>query len=273
MDGADKAIEYADKEIRVGSYLEVLQPYWWKILFLSLAVGITTLIVTFFMPKLYESSATIVPATEENKPNISLGGIAASFGLSVGGPTRLEDLEALVKSRELTVRVFRKHNLWPGLSPDDYDMTTGKVKIGWLERLRGEKGEAKSPSDWDAIREVKNKKNVTVSRKLGTLSVSFESRSAEGSKNIVKYYLEEAKSTLQEKALERANRNKKFLEKQIGRTVDPIIRGRLYSLYSKEVEREMLARNREQFGFTVLDPPMVPDRKSRPRRSRSAVAA
>jgi uncharacterized protein involved in exopolysaccharide biosynthesis len=273
MDDITRRIEYADEEIVVGGYITVLLPHRWKIAILSLATGVITLFATFFMPKLYEASATIVPAREEDKPNISLGGLAASFGLTVGGPTSLEDLEALFKSRELTVRVFRKYNLWPVISPDDYDPATGKIKVGWLERLKGGKGEAKPPGDWDAIRAVEDRKNVSVSRKLGTLSVSFESRSAEGSRDIVVYYFEEAKSILQEKALVRANRNKKFLEEQIGRTVDPIIRERLYTLYSKEVEREMLARNREQFGFTILDPSMAPDRKSRPRRARSAVAA
>jgi len=103
--------------------------------------------------------------------------------------------------------------------------------------------------------------------------VSFESPSAEGSANIVKYYLEEGKSRLQEEALDRAVKNKKFIEEQIGKTIDALTRDRLYSLYGQEVEREMLGRNREQFGFRVIDFPRVPDRKSRPTRSRSAILA
>ena len=78
-------------------------------------------------------------------------------------------------------------------------------------------------------------------------------RSAEGSANIVKYFLDEGKSRLQEEALERATINKKFIEEQIGKTVDALTRDRLYSLYGQEVEKEMMARNREQFGFRVID--------------------
>ena len=44
----------------------------------------------------------------------------------------------------------------------------------------------------------------------------------------MRYYLEEAKSRLQEEAFERAVRNKRFIEDQIGRTVDPLTRDRLY---------------------------------------------
>ena len=77
----------------------------------------------------------------------------------------------------------------------------------------------------------------------------------------MKYYLDEGKSRLQEEAFDRAIKNKKFIEEQIGKTVDALTRDRLYSLYGQEVEREMMARNREQFGFRVVDARRVPDQK------------
>jgi len=50
-----------------------------------------------------------------------------------------------------------------------------------------------------------------------------------------------------------------------------LTRDRLYALYGQEVEREMMARNREQFGFRVIDSPRVPDQKSKPSRLRTIV--
>ncbi len=105
------------------------------------------------------------------------------------------------------------------------------------------------------------------------LSLSFDSLSPESSSSIVTDYLEEAKSRLQEEALERAARNKRFIEEQIRQTLDPLTRDRLYSLYFQEVEREMLARNRDQFGFKVIDSPRVPDRKIGPERALSCAYA
>jgi uncharacterized protein involved in exopolysaccharide biosynthesis len=60
---------------------------------------------------------------------------------------------------------------------------------------------------------------------------------------------------------------------QIGKTIDELTRDRLYSLYGQEVERELMARNREQFGFRVIDSPRVPDRKSKPNRTMIAIVA
>ena len=196
----------------------------------------------------------------------------ATFGVNVGGATKVEDLESLFKSNDLTVRVFGKHNLWPILYKDRYDPATGKIRKSWTSRLFGGK-EPTPPGDWDAIRAARTRLKVLVNRRAGTLSVSFESSSPSGSADIVKYYLDEGKNRLQEEALDRAVRNKKFIEDQIGKTVDALTRDRLYALYSQEVEQEMMARNREQFGFRVIDAPRIPDRKFKPKRGQAAIAA
>ncbi len=258
--------EYADDAIDLGAYFEIFRKVWWKAGLLSLAVGVVTLLVTLRMPNIYQATAVITPATDEGKQNPTLGALA-SFGIVVGGPAKVEDLETLFKSNDLTVRIFKKYNLWPIVFPDRLDPATGMFKESWMERLAGGGKGPKPPGDWDAIRAAKNALRVSVNKRSGTVSVSFESPSAEGSANVVKYYLDEGKSRLQEEGLDRANKNKRFIEEQIGRTVDVLSRERLYSMLGQEMEKEMMARNRDQFGFRVIDAPRAPDRKSKPARA------
>ena len=262
--------QYEEDVIDLGRYWAALRPNLWKIALLSLAVGIVTLLLLFLVPNKYQAAAVIAPETDTRKPGIAMGGLA-SFGLDFGGPSGLADLEMLFNSKDLTARVFRKYNLWQVIfPPDQLDPATGRKKVSWMSRLFGDEDakEPRPPGDWDAIRAAKGLLKVTSDRRKGTITISFESRSKEWSASIVRYYLEEGKSRLQEEALDRARKNKKFIEEQIGRTVDALTRDRLYSLYGQEVEREMLARNREQFGFRVIDSPRVPDIKSRPARAR-----
>jgi len=263
---------YEEDVIDLGGYFAILRKNGWKIALFSLAVGFVTLLVMFLLPDIYQATAVLTPAVDEKRQNPALG-ILASLGVDIGSPTKVEDLETLFKSNDLTVRVFGKYNLWPIILPDKFDSTTGKIKFGLRDRLfRGEKG-PRAPGDWDAIRAAKDCLNVSVNKKVGTVSVSFESPSAGGSANIVKYYLDEGKSRLQEEAFDRASKNKKFIEEQIGKTIDALTRDRLYMLYGQEVEREMMGRNREQFGFRVVDAPRVPDRKSSPERAWSITFA
>jgi uncharacterized protein involved in exopolysaccharide biosynthesis len=265
-------MENRDDEIDLGIYFAILRKVWWKVALLSLAVGLATLLYMFTEPNIYQATAIITPSVDEKKQNPALGALA-SFGVTIGGPSSVEDLESLFKSNDLAVRVFRKYNLWPILLADKFDPATGKVKPAWTDRLFGSKKEPKPPGDWDAIRAANARLKVSVNKKAGTVSVSFESPSAEGSGNIVKYFLDEGKNRLQEEALDRATKNKKFIEEQIGKTVDALNRDRLYSLLGQEVEREMLARNREQFGFRIIDSPRIPDRKSKPSRAIAAILA
>lgn len=268
----ERPMEYREDEIDLGIYFAILRKVWWKVALLSLAVGVATLLYMFTKPNIYQATAVITPSVDETKQNPTLGALA-SFGISVGGPSSVEDLETVFKSDDLAVRVFRKYNLWPILLADKLDPVTGKVKPAWTDRLFGNKKEPKPPTDWDAIRAANGSLKVSVNKKAGTVSVSFESPSAEGSANIVKYFLEEGKNRLQEEALDRAIKNKMFIEEQTRKTIDALTRDRLYSLYGHEVEREMMARNREQFGFRIIDMPRVPDRKFKPNRSQSAIFA
>ena len=238
----------------------------WKIVMLSLIVGFSTAIWMFMKPNLYQASAILTPIGEDSKPSSALGALA-SFGIPVGISSKVEELEALFRSDDLTVRVFQKHNLWPVVFGKDFDATTGKLRIGWKDRLLFGRGGMEAPSDWDAIRAAEKSFKVSTNKKMGTLFIAFETLNPAGSADIVGYYLDEAKSRLQEEALERATRNKRFLEEQIGKSMDPLSRERMYAVYGQEIEREMMARNREQFGFKIIDAPRVPDRKSGPERA------
>ena len=261
---------YEVVDINMGEYFAILRQVWWKIALFSLAVGLVTLVVMFQLPDIYQATAILTSPVDEKRPNPALG-VLASFGVDIGSPTKVEDLETLFKSNDLTVRVFRKYNLWPIVLPNRFDPATGKLKPCWTDRLLGREKGPRAPGDWDAIRAAEDRMNVVINKKVGTVFVSFESPSAEGSANIVKYYLDEGKSRVQEEALDRAVKNKKFIEEQIGKTVDALTRDRLYSLYGQEVEREMMARNREQFGFRIIDSPRIPDRKSKPGRGSVAL--
>jgi uncharacterized protein involved in exopolysaccharide biosynthesis len=264
-------MDYREEEIDIGIYFRILRKVWWKVALLSLAVGVVTLVVMFQLPNIYRANAIITPEKDERRQSPYLGALAY-YGIDFGGASRLEDLEALFKSDDLTVRVFKKYNVWSIIYGDKYDPVTGRIKTSRGSLLGGEK-DRKPLGDWDAIRAAKGSLKVSANRRANTVTISFESPSAEDSANIVKYFLDEGKNRLQEEALDRATKNKKFIEEQIGKTVDALNRDRLYSLLGQEVEREMMARNREQYGFRMIDSPRIPDRKSKPGRLLGALMA
>jgi uncharacterized protein involved in exopolysaccharide biosynthesis len=263
-----------EREIYIGALFSLFPKIWWRAGLISLAVGAITFIALLQMPNIYQAKATITPVADEGKQSSSFAlGAIASMGLSIGGPTKVEDLEELFRSNDLAARVFRKYDLWAIVLGDRFDVPSGTIKPSLGDRLSRNENGARPPGDWDAIRVAKKRLKIFTNKKAGTIVLSIDSLSAEGSANIVKHYLEEGKSRLQEEALSRAGVNKKFIQEQISKTVDPVTRDRLYALYGQEVEREMMAHNREQFGFKVVDSPRVPDRKSEPHRFLTSLLA
>ena len=266
-----RPMEYYDEDvIDFGAVFSVIRQNIWKILGISLGAGVLTFLFLLTRPDLYRSTALIMPVEEDNKQSVALGALA-SLGLSVGGPEKVENLELLFTSDDLTVRVFTRHDHWKTILGDAYDPATGKVNPGMLASLSSGRKEPGPPGEWDAIRAAEDAKSVSLNRKTGSLTISLESTSPEESAAILTQYLDEARNRLQEEAFSRAAKNKKFIEEQIGKTVDALTRDRLYTLLGQEVEREMMARNREQFGFRVIDSPRVPDRKNKPKRALIAI--
>ncbi len=114
----------ADDEIDLGEFFAIFRKIWWKAGLLSLGVGLMALIVMLQMPNLYEAKAVITPAVDEGKKNPAIGAFAL-LGVDIAAPSTVESLETLFKSNDLTVRVFRKYNLWSIVPVDDYDPATG----------------------------------------------------------------------------------------------------------------------------------------------------
>jgi capsular polysaccharide biosynthesis protein len=61
--------------------------------------------------------------------------------------------------------------------------------------------------------------------------------------------------------------NKDYLEDQLAKNSDLFIRQKIYNLIADQVEMMTMAEVKENFAFKVLDPPMVPDQKSKPKRT------
>lgn len=264
--------------LELADYWAAFREGWWMIGLFALFIGGVVAFAVLQIPNRYVASAVVSPVGDEGKVTPGMGALA-SIGLPASLSSKVEEIDSVFRSKDLAVRVFSKHDLWPLLLGDRIDPVSGTFRPGELARLKaklagkGDPAAGRKPGDWDAIRASRESLRVVPNKKAGTLAISFESLSAEGSARIVGHFLEEAKSRLQEEAIGRAGRNKRFIEEQIAKSYDPLVRDRLYFLYGQEVEREMLAKNREQFGFKIIDSVRVPDRKSRPARAKAVYLA
>ena len=250
---------YHEDEINLLDLFLVLLKHKKMIIGTVAVAGIGAVIVSLLLTNIYRSSATIAPqATENSSPVSALSGLGAVGGfLGIGGNTDLSKLEVVLKSRELTRRIVTKYKLLPLLFADNWD--AGKKK--WLTD--------EPPTEQDAIKAAKTIFSVSADIKKEIITVNFDHRDPVFAKQVVGYYLTELSEILRETTLRDAEEKVNFLQEELNRTSDVLLKEKISELLANEIEKEIFARAQKYYSFEVIDPPIVPDpdKKLKPKRA------
>ncbi len=266
MDEGDQPYTEED-EHNLLDLLMVLVRHKMLIIGVVLVSGIAAVVISLLMTNIYRSEATIAPRAQEKSAFSSLpalgglGGMMAE-GLGLGAGGSLEKLEVVLKSRNLANRVIEKYKLMPVIFSDLWNKKEKKWNTGSPPTLQ---------DGFDVIR--KGLLTVRVDVRKGTVNVAFDHEDPEAAKKFVGYYLTELSETLREEVLRDAAQNKRFFREQIERTIDTLLKEKIYSMLAKEIEKETFAQAQKYYSFLVLDPPIVPDpdKRIKPKRSRICI--
>ena len=252
-----------DDEINLLDYFIVLLKHKWLILGIVFVTGLAAVIISLMLPNIYRSEATIIPRQQEKAATSSaLAALGALNGMAgelvgLGGGGDLDKFEIVLKSREVARRVVEKYKLMPELFEDEWD----PLKKEWKANP--------APTIQDAYERIKHMLTVSRNRKNDVLTVKFDNEDPRFAKIMADHYLVELSESLREETLKDASENKRFLQEQIERTSDPLLKVKISELLAKEIEKETFARAQKYYSFIVLDPPIAPDldKKVKPKRA------
>lgn len=237
-------------EVNLADYLSVLVKHKWLIAILVLMSVLTTGIIAFNSPNIYQATAAIIPASQP-KERAGMSAIAAQFGISTAPASNVSEITRLLQSNILMEKVLTKHNLMPVFfEKADLEEMTAESKV------------------WKGIRYLKSVFTVNHDQQEGIIELTAESENPKTAAAIINYMLAELTDYMSHEAKRVAGINKKYLESLIDENADPLIGQKIYSLIAKQIEISMMAEVKENFAFKVLDPPKVPDKKIRPKRSK-----
>lgn len=253
-----------EDEISLVDLCMVLLKRKWLITGLVFLTGVAAVVISLLMTNIYRSEATISAREQEQSTSRALTGalgglggfVASEFGL--GGGSDADKIEVLLKSRQLANLVVEKHKLLPVLFDKKWD---GR-KEAWIEEP--------APTLQDAHKRIsKEMLKVSRDRKSDVITLSMEHERPEFAKQMVAHYLTELSEGLRARVLKDAQENMRFLNEQLERTTDPLLREKIYNMLAKEIEKDTFARAQTYYGFYVLDPPVAPDldKKAKPKRA------
>ena len=274
------SITPSDKEINLKEIFLVL---WGKKIFITLITSIFAIGSVFYALQLsnYYVSESVLVARDDSQSQIMLSqyaGMASLVGISLpsSGNKVLEVIE-LIKSREFVKHLLTFENILPSImaakgfdsnskeltfDPEIYDLTTKT----WT-RKPGRNNQIK-PTYIEA-HEVFNGSLLSIAQdiKTGFVSIQVEHISPVFAKEFLELIIIEANTLKRNKDIEASSQALKYLKAESSRTSLVGIKESINALISAQLNTQMLAQVHEDYVLITLEPPFVPEKKSKPIRS------
>jgi uncharacterized protein involved in exopolysaccharide biosynthesis len=234
-----------------------------KRLIFSLVLGFTLVGIAIgaLRPREYQASTVLSPAAEGNTSRLGglaalasqYGGLASLAGIDLAGGGKKDESVAVLQSELLTERYIRENNLLPILYAKMLDRSTGK----WLTT-----DPKNVPTLWKANRYFKTIRGVIEDKKSGLVIVTITWTDPKLATKWANDLVRLTNVYLRDKAIAECERNIAYLNEQASRTTVIEAQKAIYSLLQTEIDKEMVARGREEYALKVIDPAFVPEKPS-----------
>lgn len=278
-------IEKQNKQINDDSVdlREVIKVVWlakWIIIFFVFICTLASVFYALSLPNIYKSEVTLAPVSENSSMRVpgQLGGLAALAGVSIGasGPDKTSIAIEVLKSRNFIGDFVEKHDLYATVmavtewnsaenkiifNSELYDSTNSK----WVRKVSYPF--LPKPSRLEAYSAFNSIFSVSQDKTSGLIKVSVEHLSPFVAKNILDLLITEINEEMRQRDLSEASHSITYLNQQISQTNLSEARTMLYSLVEEQTKVLMLGNVRSEYVFKTLDPAVVAEAKSKPRRS------
>jgi uncharacterized protein involved in exopolysaccharide biosynthesis len=226
--------------------------------------------VAFLLTPKYTAETVIIEKADRSGSGGSaamlarLGGLAQFAGIDLSalgaGP---DDAKVTLYSRALLERFITTKNLLPVLFADEWDDTARR----WTTSPED------TPTVWLGVKFFgEHVYSVKEDLTTGVIAVRVEWTDPEIAASWANDLVKLANEIIRTRALNESQRNIDYLNQELARTDVVGLQQVLYGLLESEMKVVMLANDREEYAFTVIDPATVPELRSFPNRPLVAVA-
>ena len=243
--------------------------------------GIFSLIVLFYalsLPNIYKSEALLFPVQESSQDSLSslansYSGLASLAGVNIGGTNgssnkTKEGIEILKSTKFLSDFIIKRNIAVPIIAaqPDKksnmYLVNKNKYDV------KSQKWLIEIPSILSLVRTFKGS-NFTVYHdpKSGFIKITITHFSPQVAKDWVEWIVSDLNLFFKLQELDEAKKTIKYLEEELVKNKVKGLEVIFYRLIEEQTKKIMLANTRDEFLFRTIDPPVISDIKSSPRRA------
>jgi uncharacterized protein involved in exopolysaccharide biosynthesis len=274
-------LQPADDEVDLRELFRAIWQGKWIIIATTFVFAVAAVFYSLSLPNIYQSEVLLAPTAEQKNVNLpgQLGGLAALAGVSLGsGPGIDKTTLALeiMQSRGFLSRFIEKSDMLPLLfAVKSWDPASNEIILDaeiydadskqWLRNpappLRAK------PSSQEAYKAFSEKLEISTDNTSGLVRVSVEHQSPYIAQAWVDSLVEEINIEMRQRDATEAQTSIAYLTKQLSETNIADIRSTLFSLIEEQTKTLMFTSVREEYVFQTVDPAVIPELKSKPRRA------
>ena len=274
---------YPDDEIDLRELFATLWRGKWIIILFTIVFAAVGVFYALSKPDIYQSSVLLAPTQDEGGAG-GLGGLASLAGISLGGggANQTAMAKAVLQSRAFLAGFIDRHNLSiPLVATKAWDIENEKWVINREvynpetgEWLTDEQGESLMPTDWDMVKTFKEGYlSLTNDEETGMVTLNIKSQSPPVAKEWAEKLVHDINEHMREQDVKEAEARIAYLEGKLQETNIAGMQQVFYQLIESETRTVMLANAQDEYIFKTVDPAVVPQEKSEPKRALIAVVA
>lgn len=278
---------YPDDEIDLRELFATLWRGKWIIIAFTIVFAAAGVAYALSKPNIYQASVLLAPTQDEGGAaglSGQLGGLASLAGISLGGGSGNQTVMAkeVLQSRAFLTDFIHRHNLTiPLMATEAWDMKNEKWVINREvynpdtgEWLADDDGESLKPTNWDMVKQFReNHLSVSSNEETGMVTVSVKNQSPSVAKDWAEKLVHDINEHMRAQDVEEAEARIAYLEGKLSETNIAGMQQVFYQLIESETRTVMLANAQSEYIFKTVDPAVVPQEKSEPKRALIAVVA
>jgi len=277
---------FSDDDIDLRELFDVI----WKgkklIILITSVIAISSIVYSLMLPNYYSSESLLVARDSQSSNALSqYSDLASLAGVAIpsSGDTSVNEVMEIIKSREFVKHLMTFENVLPSImAAKSYDTASKKLYFDpdiydektaiWTRKPSNNKGI--KPSYLEAHKEyLGGLLSISLDKKTGLVSITIEHISPIFAKDFLALVIREANSLNREKDIDNSTKALSYLKTELSQTSLVEIKKSINQLIEAQLETRMMASVHDEYSLISLEPPFIPEEKSRPSRSLIVILA
>lgn len=271
---------YESGEIDLREFFSEIWGGKWFIIFISFVFAVGGVAYALKQPDIYQANVLLAPTEEDSRSQLGgqLEGLASLAGVNLGadGSSKTVIAKEVLQSRVFLSDFIRRHGLAVPLlgttgwdvrenkwlyDAEIYDPDTGKWGVD-------EDGNSLKPTDWGLVNRFRSEHlRVSENEDNGMVTVSMVSQSPVAAQQWAEWIVHDINEHMRNQDIGEAEARIQYLNKKLTETDIAGLQKVFYQLIETETRAVMLASVRQEYVFKTIDPAVVPQEKSGPKRA------